>query len=245
MPPESSRYARRPRSAAVPAGRDKARTPRQPPGYHPARRRGRAARLRHSRNFTALPHDVVLDPRSRRLGGNAARVADATRRELTADSRPRRRCSWSQEWVSTRVSTRGCSTGSAAGRSWWPTFAGGAAAAHRTPATHGRITSGICAPSPSRSSWNSRSWSRSRAAHRTPSATRHVGLPAELRCPVLVIRGGRRGRVVTDELAGQWQTSLPSVKMATIAGAGHDLWSRDPGAYLAVLLPFLERIGPG
>jgi pimeloyl-ACP methyl ester carboxylesterase len=74
---------------------------------------------------------------------------------------------------------------------------------------------------------------------------RHVGLPAELRCPVLVIRGGRRGRVVTDELAGQWQTSLPSVKMATIAGAGHDLWSRDPGAYLAVLLPFLERIGPG
>jgi hypothetical protein len=25
--------------------------------------------------------------------------------------------------------------------------------------------------------------------------------------------------------------------------AGHDLWSRDPGAYLAVLLPFLERIG--
>ena len=66
---------------------------------------------------------------------------------------------------------------------------------------------------------------------------------AELRCPVLVVRGGRRGRLVTDELAEQWQTSLPSAEMATIADAGHDLWSRDADAYLAVLLPFLERIG--
>jgi pimeloyl-ACP methyl ester carboxylesterase len=65
----------------------------------------------------------------------------------------------------------------------------------------------------------------------------------ELSCPVLVIRGGRRGAVVTDELARKWRTSLPSVKMATIAGAGHDLWSGDPDAYLAVVLPFLEGIG--
>jgi len=65
----------------------------------------------------------------------------------------------------------------------------------------------------------------------------------ELSCPVLVVRGGRRGAVVTDELAEQWRTSLPSVEMAAIAGAGHDLWSRDPDAYLAVLLPFLEKIG--
>lgn len=66
----------------------------------------------------------------------------------------------------------------------------------------------------------------------------------ELRCPVLVVRGGRRGRVVTDELAERWRTSLPSVEMATIVGAGHDLWSRDPDAFLAALLPFLERISP-
>jgi pimeloyl-ACP methyl ester carboxylesterase len=66
----------------------------------------------------------------------------------------------------------------------------------------------------------------------------------ELSCPVLVVRGDRRSTVVTDEVAEQWRTSLPSVEMATIAGAGHDLWSRDPDAYLAVLLPFLDRIGP-
>jgi pimeloyl-ACP methyl ester carboxylesterase len=65
---------------------------------------------------------------------------------------------------------------------------------------------------------------------------------AELRCPVLVIRGGRRGRVVTDEVAERWRMSLPSVEMATIVDAGHDLWSRDLEAYLAVIFPFLQRI---
>jgi pimeloyl-ACP methyl ester carboxylesterase len=65
----------------------------------------------------------------------------------------------------------------------------------------------------------------------------------ELQCPTLVIRGDRRSSVVTGELAERWRTSLPSVEIATIAGAGHDLWSRDVDAYLAALHPFLERIG--
>lgn len=64
----------------------------------------------------------------------------------------------------------------------------------------------------------------------------------ELRCPLLVIRGDRRSRVVTDELARRWRESSPTAELATIAGAGHDLWSRDPDAYLAVLEPFLRRI---
>lgn len=66
----------------------------------------------------------------------------------------------------------------------------------------------------------------------------------ELRCPVLVIRGAGRGSLVTDELAERWRTALPSAEMATIPAAGHDLWSRDPDAYLGVLRPFLDRIGP-
>jgi pimeloyl-ACP methyl ester carboxylesterase len=65
-----------------------------------------------------------------------------------------------------------------------------------------------------------------------------------LRCPTLVIRGDRRGSVVTDEVAERWRDSLPSVEIATVVGAGHDLWSRDVDAYLAVLSPFLQRIGP-
>jgi pimeloyl-ACP methyl ester carboxylesterase len=64
----------------------------------------------------------------------------------------------------------------------------------------------------------------------------------ELQCPVLVIRGGRRSALLGDELAAQWRQSLPSVQMEIIADAGHDLWSRDVDAYLAVLMPFLDGI---
>lgn len=64
----------------------------------------------------------------------------------------------------------------------------------------------------------------------------------ELECPVLLIRGGRRSALVGDELAAQWRASLPSVQIELIADAGHDLWSRDVDAYLAVLLPFLDEL---
>jgi pimeloyl-ACP methyl ester carboxylesterase len=64
----------------------------------------------------------------------------------------------------------------------------------------------------------------------------------ELQCPVLVIRGGRKSALVGEELAAQWRAALPGVQMEIIADAGHDLWSRDVDAYLAVLLPFLEGI---
>jgi len=68
------------------------------------------------------------------------------------------------------------------------------------------------------------------------------GRLGELECPVLVIRGGRRGGLVNEEVAAQWQAALPGVELALLAEAGHDLWSYDREAYLAVLLPFLERV---
>jgi pimeloyl-ACP methyl ester carboxylesterase len=64
----------------------------------------------------------------------------------------------------------------------------------------------------------------------------------EIECPVLIIRGGRKSVIVTDELAEQWEASLPGVEFAMLPEAGHDLWSRDQDAYLAVLRPFLDRI---
>jgi pimeloyl-ACP methyl ester carboxylesterase len=83
------------------------------------------------------------------------------------------------------------------------------------------------------------------AVRRVVAESREVPLwdrLAELQCPVLVIRGGRKSALVGDELAAQWKASLPSVQMELIEDAGHDLWSRDLDAYLAVLLPFLEGI---
>jgi pimeloyl-ACP methyl ester carboxylesterase len=64
----------------------------------------------------------------------------------------------------------------------------------------------------------------------------------ELQCPVLVIRGGRKSALVGEELAAQWREALPSVQMEIITDAGHDLWSRDVDAYLAVLVPFLRSL---
>jgi len=65
----------------------------------------------------------------------------------------------------------------------------------------------------------------------------------ELRCPVMLIRGGRPSAVVKEEVAATWRASLPSLRVETIEAAGHDLWSHDPDAYLAVLVRFLDQIG--
>jgi pimeloyl-ACP methyl ester carboxylesterase len=65
---------------------------------------------------------------------------------------------------------------------------------------------------------------------------------SELECPVLVIRGGRKGVIVSDEGAAQWEAALPTVEFALLPAAGHDLWSRDRDAYLAVLRPFLDGL---
>ena len=40
----------------------------------------------------------------------------------------------------------------------------------------------------------------------------------------------------------RWQAALPSLQVVMLPKAGHDLWSRDQDAYLAVLRPFLDRI---
>ena len=69
-----------------------------------------------------------------------------------------------------------------------------------------------------------------------------MGSRAEFEFPVLVIRGGRKGVLVSDELAAQWEAALPTVEFAMLPEAGHDLWSRDQDAYLAVLRPFLDRV---
>jgi len=65
----------------------------------------------------------------------------------------------------------------------------------------------------------------------------------ELGCPVLVIRGGRKGALVNDDVAAQWAAALPDAELVTLPEAGHDLWSRDRDTYLEVVRPFLDRVG--
>jgi pimeloyl-ACP methyl ester carboxylesterase len=63
----------------------------------------------------------------------------------------------------------------------------------------------------------------------------------ELRCPVLLVRGGRPGALVNDEVEARYRAALPTIRVACLGQAGHDLWSRDPDAYLDVLRPFLAE----
>jgi pimeloyl-ACP methyl ester carboxylesterase len=64
----------------------------------------------------------------------------------------------------------------------------------------------------------------------------------ELSCPLLVIRGGRKGSLVSDEVVAQYRAAYADVEIALIPDQGHDLWSRDVPTYLATLEPFLARI---
>jgi pimeloyl-ACP methyl ester carboxylesterase len=64
----------------------------------------------------------------------------------------------------------------------------------------------------------------------------------ELECPVLLVRGGRRGVLANEDVTAQWRAALPTVELATLPDAGHDLWSRDRDAYLSVLRPFLDAV---
>ncbi|HLG67107.1 MAG TPA: alpha/beta hydrolase [Acidimicrobiales bacterium] len=65
---------------------------------------------------------------------------------------------------------------------------------------------------------------------------------AQLRCPVLLVRGGRRGVLVDDAVEARYREALPGIEVAMLPRAGHDLWSRDRAAYLGVLVPFLEKV---
>jgi len=64
---------------------------------------------------------------------------------------------------------------------------------------------------------------------------------SELRGPVTVVRGTRRGVLVDDAAAEHYRRSLPGVEIHVIEGAGHDLWSRDPAPFLRVIRSTLDR----
>jgi pimeloyl-ACP methyl ester carboxylesterase len=64
---------------------------------------------------------------------------------------------------------------------------------------------------------------------------------ADLGCPVCVVRGTRRGVLVTDEAAERYRRSLPDAEMHMLDDAGHDLWSRDPDRFSRLVRAFLDR----
>jgi pimeloyl-ACP methyl ester carboxylesterase len=63
----------------------------------------------------------------------------------------------------------------------------------------------------------------------------------DLDVPVLLIRGGRAGALVDGKREARYREALPTIHVALLERAGHDLWSRDPDAYLEVLQTFLAE----
>ena len=67
----------------------------------------------------------------------------------------------------------------------------------------------------------------------------------ELKCRVLLIRGGRPGTMVDDALEQRYRQELAEIEVVMLERAGHDLWSRDPDAFYGVLAQYLARLDRG
>ena len=64
----------------------------------------------------------------------------------------------------------------------------------------------------------------------------------ELRCPVLILRGGQPGAMVTDEVAERYGRHLAQMTVVTIDRNGRELWQPDFDAYIGAVATFLGTL---
>lgn len=75
-------------------------------------------------------------------------------------------------------------------------------------------------------------------------ARAYWGLLEGLGIPLLVIRGGKEGRILTDAWAAEYRKHLPDVEMHTLAQSAHDLFRPDRYRYPELIRDFLRRHFP-
>ena len=63
-----------------------------------------------------------------------------------------------------------------------------------------------------------------------------------LRCPLLLIRGGRRGSLLTSYGVRRYRHHMPQAETVVFRESGHELWVPDRERYLRTLKDFLERL---
>ena len=61
-------------------------------------------------------------------------------------------------------------------------------------------------------------------------------------CPVLVLRGGQPGALLSAENAARYARELPNAEVVTFEDAGHELWQPDAGRYLGTLQAFFTKL---
>lgn len=64
----------------------------------------------------------------------------------------------------------------------------------------------------------------------------------EIRCPVLVIRGGAAGAMLSAEAAERYGAVRPGCSVAVLKDAGHALWHSDLDAFVGVIEEFLIAV---
>lgn len=65
---------------------------------------------------------------------------------------------------------------------------------------------------------------------------------SEIRCPVLILRGGKPGALVTDEVAAQYRRTLARVQLVTLPENGRELWQPDFDGYIGAVRAFLDGL---
>jgi pimeloyl-ACP methyl ester carboxylesterase len=64
----------------------------------------------------------------------------------------------------------------------------------------------------------------------------------DLCCPVLILRGGQPGALVTDEVAAMYRQRLAQVRLVTLEYNGRELWRPDFDSYIGEVGKFLENL---
>jgi pimeloyl-ACP methyl ester carboxylesterase len=64
---------------------------------------------------------------------------------------------------------------------------------------------------------------------------------SRIHCPALIVRGGQRDSLVTDEDVDRYRRCLPHFQLALLPKAGHDLSQPEPGRFIDVLQTFLQE----
>jgi non-heme chloroperoxidase len=65
---------------------------------------------------------------------------------------------------------------------------------------------------------------------------------AEVRQPMLLIRGGARGAMVTDTVAERYRRTVRDLRVVTFEESGHNLWRPDPYRFPATVSSFLDDV---
>ncbi len=63
----------------------------------------------------------------------------------------------------------------------------------------------------------------------------------EIRCPVLVLRGGGEGSLLKEADAALFRERLSRVEIAVMPEAGHDVWNPDYDRFFRTVVSFLEE----